>query len=65
MAGSGVRLRRKQVQHADGIVRADAEQNEEENAPAGAEALVSEEDAVKEVRLGSVLRGRRGEDVIG
>ena len=46
------------MQAADGVVRADAEKNEEENAPAGAEALVSEEDTVDEARLGS------GEDVI-
>jgi hypothetical protein len=45
------------VQHADGIVRADAEENEEENAPAGSEAVVSEEDAVKEARRLSVLSG--------
>jgi len=42
------------VERADGIVRADAEKNEEENAPAGSEALVSEEDAVKQARRLSV-----------
>jgi hypothetical protein len=50
------------VQHTDGVVRADAEKNEEENTPAGTEALVSEEYAVKEVRPRSDLTS--GEDVI-
>jgi len=53
------------VQHADDVVRTEAEKNEDENAPAGAKALVSEEDAMKEARLGSVLRGRSGEGVNG
>jgi phage baseplate assembly protein W len=45
---------------AHGVVQAHAEKNKEENAPACAEALVSEEDAIKEARLGSILRGRSG-----
>jgi hypothetical protein len=45
---------------ADGIVRAEAEKNEEENAPAGSEALVSEEDAAEEARLRGVSKGRSG-----
>ena len=64
MGGSAVRLRWKQVHAADGVVRAEAEKNEEENAPAGAEALISEQDTVDAASLGSALRGRSGEDVI-
>jgi hypothetical protein len=47
---------------ADGVVRAEAEKNEEENAPAGAEALVSEEDAVEGDAARERLEGteRRG-----
>ena len=58
-----MRIGWKQVQAADGVARSEAEKNEQENAPAGAEAFVSEEDAVKEALLGSVLRGRSGDVV--
>jgi hypothetical protein len=57
MGGSAVRLRWNQVHASNGVVRAEAEKNEEENAPAGSEAVVSEEDAVKEARRLSVLSG--------
>ena len=59
-----MKLRWKQVQAADSVIRTEAEKNEEENAPAGAEALLSEEYAVDETRIGNVLRGRSAEDVI-
>ena len=53
------------MQAADGIARSDAEKNEKQNAPAGAEAFVSEEDAVKEAPPWIVLRCRSGEGVTG
>jgi hypothetical protein len=60
-----VRLRWKQVQNADDVIRAEAEKSEEENAPTGAKALVSDEEAVDETGLGSALRGRSRENAIG
>jgi hypothetical protein len=65
LARSGLRDRWKQVQVADGVARSDAEKNEKENAPAGTEAFVSEEDAVKEAPLWIVLRCRSREVVTG
>jgi len=50
---------------ADGVIQTEAKKNEEENAPAGAETLIAEQDTVEEAQLGSALRDRSGRVGLG